>query len=411
MSQIRKTGEQASNEEILKFSKLFEDEITLDSLSRQQLVALCRVLEIQPIGTNNVLRFQLRMKLRSLKADDQVINKEGLDTLTVPELQQICRSRGMRASGVPEERMKSQIKQWLELSLNEQIPPSLLLLSRVLYLPEALPATDQLKATIQQLPPEVATEARYRIGETEGRIDNRTKIELIKAEEAAIKREQEEEEALAETAKDVAERIIDKAPTLEEKMEIILDRAKVLGEKEEELKEKIKAEGLSKEDIESLENAIENISEEKRKMLIEKEELDELKEEMQDYKEDIEEFKELTVQSGDKLKLKETKAAQRLRNRVDKMVNKMDKLLDNLESKRQTLQQKIQTLAKEGKEIGKERDDVISINELLLAVKRLQKVGDDTKIDRIIDVLDAMDIDHDGQIEIEHVVKVCTIKF
>lgn len=69
---MRTTGEQATNEEIMKFSKLFEDEITLDSLSRPQLTALCRVLEIQPIGTNNVLRFQLRMKLRSLAADDKV---------------------------------------------------------------------------------------------------------------------------------------------------------------------------------------------------------------------------------------------------------------------------------------------------------------------------------------------------
>lgn len=56
----------------MKFSKLFEDEITLDSLSRPQLTALCRVLEIQPIGTNNFLRFHLRMKLRSLAADDKV---------------------------------------------------------------------------------------------------------------------------------------------------------------------------------------------------------------------------------------------------------------------------------------------------------------------------------------------------
>lgn len=65
-------GGLASNEEILKFSKLFEDEITLDSLTRSQLMALCRVLELQPFGTTNLLRFQLRMKLRSLAADDVV---------------------------------------------------------------------------------------------------------------------------------------------------------------------------------------------------------------------------------------------------------------------------------------------------------------------------------------------------
>lgn len=69
---IRTTGEFATIEEILKFSKLFEDEITLDSLSRQQLTALCRVLGINTVGMTSLLRFQIRMRLRSLIADDKV---------------------------------------------------------------------------------------------------------------------------------------------------------------------------------------------------------------------------------------------------------------------------------------------------------------------------------------------------
>lgn len=70
--QIRSSHEPISNQEMIKFSKIFEDEITLDSLSRPQLIALCRVLEIKPLGTSNFLVFQLRMKLRSLAADDKV---------------------------------------------------------------------------------------------------------------------------------------------------------------------------------------------------------------------------------------------------------------------------------------------------------------------------------------------------
>lgn len=381
----------------MKFSKIFEDEITLDSLSRPQLVALCRLLELQPIGTNNFLRFQLRMQLRKLKADDQMIHKEGIDTLTVPELQQACRARGMRALGMSEDRLKSQLDQWLELSLNEHIPPSLLLLSRVLYLPENIPAKDQLAATIQALPEDIVTEAKYKIGETEGKIDNRTKIELLKKEEQAIKKEKEEE-IMAKTVDSKIEELKDKA-------DILIDNA-VDVEKVKEVKEKlIEKEQLSKEDIESLEDALENIAKEKHKMLVEKEELQELKEEMADYKEDIEEFKALTVKTGAK-NLKETKAAKRLRNKVDKMVNKMDILLHNLESKRQVLQEKIDIKAQEGQDIQRERDDVIGINDLLLAIRRIQKVGDDTKLQRIIDVLDSMDIDHDGQVEIEHVIKV-----
>lgn len=72
---IRRTrteGSYVSNEEIFKFAKLFEDELTLDSLAMGQLRALCRMLGIQPIGTPEILRFQLMLKLRELKADDKV---------------------------------------------------------------------------------------------------------------------------------------------------------------------------------------------------------------------------------------------------------------------------------------------------------------------------------------------------
>lgn len=96
---VRSSGQQASNEEILRFCKLFEDEITLDSLSRPQLTALCRVLDLAPIGPNNLLCFQLRMRLRRLAADDKLILKEGIDSLSITELQAACRARGMRSLG------------------------------------------------------------------------------------------------------------------------------------------------------------------------------------------------------------------------------------------------------------------------------------------------------------------------
>lgn len=70
--QVRGTGEQPTTKDIVRFSKLFEDELTLEHLERPQLVALCKLLELQPIGTNNLLRFQLMMKLRTIKSDDEV---------------------------------------------------------------------------------------------------------------------------------------------------------------------------------------------------------------------------------------------------------------------------------------------------------------------------------------------------
>ena len=81
-----------------------------------------------------------------------MIVKEGLDSLDINELQQASRDRGMRAMGLSEARLKNQLAQWLDLHLNQKIPVSLLILSRALYLPENLPASDLIKTTISALP-------------------------------------------------------------------------------------------------------------------------------------------------------------------------------------------------------------------------------------------------------------------
>lgn len=52
------------------------------------------------------------------------------------------------------------------------------------------------------------------------------------------------------------------------------------------------------------------------------------------------------------------------------------------------------------------RDDIISVNELVLAIRRIQKVSDDTRLQRIAEILEKMDVDHDGAVEVDHVLKV-----
>ncbi|XP_008416392.1 LETM1 domain-containing protein LETM2, mitochondrial isoform X1 [Poecilia reticulata] len=139
VQKVRGTGEQPSTKEIVRFSKLFEDELTLEHLERPQLVALCKLLELQPIGTNNLLRFQLMMKLRAIKSDDEMISAEGVAAMSVSELQAACRSRGMRSLGLTSDQLRQQLQQWLDLHLKENVPPSLLLLSRAMYLTDLQP--------------------------------------------------------------------------------------------------------------------------------------------------------------------------------------------------------------------------------------------------------------------------------
>ncbi|XP_068452390.1 LETM1 domain-containing protein LETM2, mitochondrial [Clinocottus analis] len=139
VQKVRGTGEQPTTKDIVRFSKLFEDELTLEHLERPQLVALCKLLELQPIGTNNLLRFQLMMQLRTIKSDDEMIAAEGVAAMSVSELQAACRSRGMRSLGLTTEQLNQQMQQWLDLHLKENVPPSLLLLSRAMYLTDVKP--------------------------------------------------------------------------------------------------------------------------------------------------------------------------------------------------------------------------------------------------------------------------------
>ncbi|XP_077378838.1 LETM1 domain-containing protein LETM2, mitochondrial [Festucalex cinctus] len=139
VQQVRGTGEQPTTKDIVRFSKLFEDELTLEHLERPQLVALCKLLELQPIGTNNLLRFQLMLQLRTIKSDDEMIAAEGVSAMSASELQAACRSRGMRSLGLTTDQLRLQLQQWLDLHLNENVPPSLLLLSRAMYLTDIKP--------------------------------------------------------------------------------------------------------------------------------------------------------------------------------------------------------------------------------------------------------------------------------
>lgn len=98
----------------------------------------------------------------------------------------------MRAYGLPENRLKDQLSQWLDLSLNKRVSPSLLLLSRALMIPETVPISDKLKATISALPDAVVARTKGAIGEKEGKLDHRTNIEIIKMEERKIEEERKE---------------------------------------------------------------------------------------------------------------------------------------------------------------------------------------------------------------------------
>ncbi|KAK7148799.1 hypothetical protein R3I93_012975 [Phoxinus phoxinus] len=411
---IRDSGERPSNEQIIRFSKLFEDELTLDNLTRPQLVALCKLLELQSIGTNNFLRFQLIMKLRAIRADDKLIADEGVDSLNVNELQSACRVRGMRALGVTEERLREQLKQWLELHLNQHIPTSLLLLSRAMFLPDTLSPADQLKTTLQNLPEIMAKEAQMKVAEMDfSKVDNKTKLEATLQEEAAIREENRERELerLADAAEKEdemveleAKRRVDAEHSLSSvdvaiHSETLRDTAPVL--------EGIKGEEITKEEIDMLNDVCTKLKEQKNLLTKEKEELEDLKDDVQEYSEDLEEIKRELSKTGQE-KVVESKASQHLSKRVNRMIGRVDKIITELEKDKVVLdgQMDSSTTPPIGlffeKHSDLPRENLISINELIAVMKQIQSIPEH----KLLSIAEALDENKDGKIDIDDVLKV-----
>lgn len=407
---IRDSGERPSNEQIMRFSKLFEDELTLDNLTRPQLVALCRLLELQSMGTNNFLRFQLIMKLRNIRADDKLIADEGVASLNVNEVQAACRVRGMRSLGVTEERLREQLSQWLELHLNQQIPTSLLLLSRAMYLPDTLSPADQLKTTLQTLPETVTKEAQMMVAEMAlSKVDNKTKVETTLEEEAAIRQENKEREM--ERLADAAEKAAKIEPELDAepieskadvsaRLETLRDTAPVL--------EVLKDEEITKEEIDLLGNACSKLKEQKHLLTLEKEELEELKDDVQEYNEDLEEIKKELCKSGQEKAVEESKASQRLSKRVNRMIGRIDKIIGELEKDKVILDGQIDggTSPPVGLFITKytdaARENLISIDELIGVMRQIQNIPEH----KLQSIAEALDDNKDGKVDIDDVIKV-----
>lgn len=154
-----KKGEPLPNSQVLKIASLFKDELTLANASSSQLVRLCQYMGLKPFGSDGFLRFKLRSKMRSIKEDDRRILWEGIDSLTIDELQDACQERGMRSFGLHEYIYKRQLQDWLDLSIQKNTPISLLIMSRAFSLTSNLDTNaDRLVKSISSLEPDVINE-------------------------------------------------------------------------------------------------------------------------------------------------------------------------------------------------------------------------------------------------------------
>ncbi|KCV72724.1 hypothetical protein H696_00302 [Fonticula alba] len=202
-SRIRSTGEQPSTSDILRFARLFEDQITLDNLPRPQLVAMCRFMGVSSLGTTPLLRNRLRQKIRKLKEDDLMIATEGIHTLNNIELQAVCIQRGIRTTGQTTARLRSELSQWLDLHLNQQVPLTLLILSRIFSMSDpqsgqketAEQMPEALRATLSSMPDSIVREVQVDMDTAAGRTVSAEKLAVLQTQEYLISKEHAEMQA------------------------------------------------------------------------------------------------------------------------------------------------------------------------------------------------------------------------
>ncbi|KAK2990338.1 hypothetical protein RJ640_003610 [Escallonia rubra] len=193
LSRVR-TGGGVSNDEILGFAKLFNDELTLDNINRPRLVSMCKYMGIKPYGTDAILRYNLRKRLQWIKKDDKLIQAEGLESLSEAELREDCRERGMLGLLSVDE-MRQQLRDWLDLSLNHAVPSSLLILSRAFTVSGKLKPEQVVGATLSSLPDTVVETVTATALPSEDSVSERKrKLDFLKMQEELIKEEEEKAE-------------------------------------------------------------------------------------------------------------------------------------------------------------------------------------------------------------------------
>lgn len=123
-----------SVQEIVRFGRLFEQEMQLKAMSNDQLLAMSKILGLQPRVLPVHLQLQLRHHITHLQREDRDYFWEGVDSLKKDELIEACKKRAICFHGVTECQMRADLTRWLELSANRKIPLSLLLWIQSFYL-------------------------------------------------------------------------------------------------------------------------------------------------------------------------------------------------------------------------------------------------------------------------------------
>jgi LETM1 and EF-hand domain-containing protein 1 len=397
-----KSGEGMTTEDLVQFAKVFNEDTTLSGLQRNQLTAMCRMLGIQPFGTDSFLIVQIRMKIGSLKKDDRAIMAEGVDTLTLEELQHAVLARGMYSQTKNKGVLRERLKSWLDMSVSKNVPITLLILSRAFALNARADLAHTLKDTFAHMPQELIDEIEARVGGGIGRkVDRKLKLEALEQFRSLIAEERAAFHSGASTdpsSTPFAALATMTQPTELERLQIEELRAQVAH---------IKADLID--DVKALQQSLEALTEKLKKeqdadyaQLLEKRTAASSDPSITDIETDAQFNERWTNKRNSILAVElerqkereaETKSARQLESRVVDLLAQLG--VDVAEAKKE--------LEDELKVLDKNYDGLISEDELKFALNTLDSKLSDEQIQVVLDRLDA---NHDGLIEVDHLFKV-----
>lgn len=185
---------------MIKVCKIFKDDLTLDNLSRPQLVGMCKYMNLNTFGTDTMLRYQIRHRMRQIKRDDKAISFEGVDSLSVPEVQMACASRGLRTHGMSPSKLREDLQMWLDLRLKYNIPSTLLVLSNAYMYTSGKDSEidsqiEALQAVLSSIPEELFHEIELEVNTAEGAATNKQRLEVLKEQQELIDEENKQAES------------------------------------------------------------------------------------------------------------------------------------------------------------------------------------------------------------------------
>lgn len=231
---VRATGESESREQLVQVARLFTDDTVLDNLSRPYLVALAKYINIQPFGTDVILRYRIRYKLLELKKDDFALYYEDTEQLSSAELRSACASRGIRIKDTDDAALRTNLKLWLDMRIKDKIPSTLLVLATSYNYGDASSTKslyDSLCDVLSAIPDELYHEVKVNVVK-EADATAKQKLEHLKEQDEIMKEESQQEAGSMVTVKDSLS--LDDIDKVQEEAS---EEVKTLLEKTEEAKE------------------------------------------------------------------------------------------------------------------------------------------------------------------------------